>query len=84
MFFFSFLHSHFYFHKADVDKAVKAARAAFEVCFFVNLLKILCLLTFLLQGAWSKVSGAERGRLLYRLADLMEQHADELIAIEVM
>jgi aldehyde dehydrogenase (NAD+) len=51
--------------KVDVDKAVKAARAAFE-------------------GPWSQVTGAERGRLLNRLADLVEKYADELVAIEVM
>src|ERR1700684_380119 len=45
---------------ADVDKAVRAARAAFE------------------GGAWRKMSAAERGRILNRLADLIEQHADEL------
>ena len=44
---------------ADVDKAVKAARAAFE-------------------GPWRKMRASERGRLLYRLADLIEANADEL------
>jgi acyl-CoA reductase-like NAD-dependent aldehyde dehydrogenase len=40
---------------ADVDKAVKAARAAFE------------------HGPWRKTSASERGRLLLRLADLIEK-----------
>src|SRR5581483_11865971 len=44
----------------DVDKAVKAARAAFE------------------RGPWRKMSASQRGRLLYRLADLIEQNADEI------
>jgi aldehyde dehydrogenase (NAD+) len=49
---------------ADVDKAVYAARAAFE------------------RGPWRKMAASERGRLLNRLADLIEQHADELAALE--
>mmetsp|Transcript_751 Transcript_751/g.1950 ORF Transcript_751/g.1950 Transcript_751/m.1950 type:complete len:497 (+) Transcript_751:100-1590(+) len=50
--------------KADVDAAVKAARAAFE-------------------GPWSKVDGYSRGRLLNKLADLLEQNFDEVCSIEV-
>jgi len=34
------------------------------------------------NGPWPKMSAAERGRLLYRLADLIEQHADELALLE--
>src|SRR6202789_3658320 len=49
---------------ADVDLAVKAARAAYE------------------HGPWHKMSGRERGRLLLRLADLIEQNADELAGVE--
>ncbi len=49
---------------ADVEKAVKAARAAFE------------------HGAWRKMAASERGRLMMRLADLMEQNADELARLE--
>jgi aldehyde dehydrogenase (NAD+) len=49
---------------ADVEKAVKAARAAFN------------------RGAWRKMAASERGRLLNRLADLMEQNADELARLE--
>src|ERR1700748_352380 len=50
---------------ADVDKAVRAARAAFE-------------------GPWRKMRASERGRLLYRLADLIEANADELARIETL
>ncbi|CAG9820636.1 unnamed protein product [Phaedon cochleariae] len=50
--------------KNDVDKAVAAAKAAFEI------------------GEWSKISARERGQLLYRLADLMQQHKEELATIE--
>src|SRR5271167_1752556 len=49
---------------ADVDLAVKAARAAYE------------------HGPWNKASGRERGRLLTRLADLIEKNADELAQLE--
>jgi aldehyde dehydrogenase (NAD+) len=51
---------------ADVNKAVKAARHAFE------------------KGPWRKMAAAERGRLLNRLADLIEKHADELAALETL
>jgi len=51
---------------ADVDKAVKAAREAFE------------------RGPWRKVSAAERGRYLNRLADLIEQNAEELARLETL
>ena len=34
------------------------------------------------NGAWPKMSAAERGRLLYKLADLVEEHADELALLE--
>jgi aldehyde dehydrogenase (NAD+) len=51
---------------ADVDKAVVAARAAFE------------------QGPWKKMRASERGRLLHRLADLIEQNTDALARLESM
>ena len=50
---------------ADVDLAVKAARAAFDS-----------------KAPWRRMSAAERGRLLNRLADLIEKHADELAKLE--
>src|SRR5260370_20198988 len=34
------------------------------------------------EGPWPKMSGAERGRLLDKLADLVEQHKEELAALE--
>src|SRR4026207_874201 len=49
--------------KADIDKAVVAARKAFE-------------------GKWSKLSARERGRLLYKLSQLIEQHSADLAALE--
>ena len=49
--------------KADIDKAVAAARRAFE-------------------GKWSKLSARDRGRLLYRLSQLIEQHAAEMAELE--
>ncbi|MGZ8217702.1 aldehyde dehydrogenase family protein [Methylomagnum sp.] len=52
--------------KEDVDRAVKAARRAFET------------------GPWRTMDARERGRLLYKLADLMEQYIDELAALETL
>src|SRR6266851_4968353 len=49
---------------ADVDKAVAAARAAFD------------------KGPWRKMSAAERGVLMNKLADLIEKNADELAQLE--
>ena len=34
------------------------------------------------EGPWPRTSAAERGRLLHRLADLIEQHREELAALE--
>ncbi|MGA2148910.1 MAG: aldehyde dehydrogenase family protein [Bryobacteraceae bacterium] len=34
------------------------------------------------HGSWRKTSASERGRLLNRLADLVERHADELARLE--
>ena len=51
---------------ADVDKAVKAARAAFT------------------SGEWSKMSATQRGELLYKLADLIEQNIEELARLETL
>ena len=48
--------------KADVDKAVAAAKRAFP--------------------AWSRMAAADRGRILLRLADLIEANADELATLE--
>src|SRR5271163_2552446 len=34
------------------------------------------------SGPWSKMDAADRGRLLFKLADLVEEHAGELAALE--
>jgi len=49
--------------KADIDKAVAAARRAFE-------------------GKWSKISARDRGRLLYKLSQLIEEQSKVLAALE--
>ncbi|MCV5185499.1 aldehyde dehydrogenase family protein, partial [Escherichia coli] len=36
------------------------------------------------QGPWSKITPAERGRLLYRVAELIEARAEELAAAETL
>jgi acyl-CoA reductase-like NAD-dependent aldehyde dehydrogenase len=51
---------------ADVDRAVQAARRAFE------------------SAPWRDLSGADRGALLWKLADVLEQHADELAELETL
>lgn len=48
----------------DVNRAVQAAKAAFE------------------DGEWGRMSARDRGKLMYRLADLMDQHREELATIE--
>jgi aldehyde dehydrogenase (NAD+) len=35
-------------------------------------------------GPWSKMDAADRGRLLYKLADLIEQNANDLAALEAL
>lgn len=52
--------------QADVDRAVKAARTAFE------------------EGPWSRINARERGRLLYKLTQLVADHADELALIDTL
>src|SRR5712664_1610396 len=34
------------------------------------------------EGKWSKMSARDRGRLLYKLSQLIEEHAGELAALE--
>jgi aldehyde dehydrogenase (NAD+) len=53
---------------AEVDLAVDAARRAFDAK----------------GGAWRKMSASERGRLIWKLADLIEQHIDELAELETL
>ena len=36
------------------------------------------------KGAWSKMDARDRGRLMYRLADLIEEEAAELAALETL
>ncbi len=36
------------------------------------------------SGPWRKISGSERGRLMTRLADLIEAHKDELARLETL
>ncbi|MFC4585699.1 aldehyde dehydrogenase family protein [Sphaerisporangium corydalis] len=48
----------------DVDRAVRAARRAFE------------------EGPWSRMSAAQRGRIIWRIGDLIDEHAEELAQLE--
>lgn len=51
---------------ADADRAVKAARRAFD------------------EPGWSDRPAAERARLLFKLADLVEEHAEELARLDTL
>src|SRR6266404_7960015 len=53
---------------ADVDRAVAAARRASEDR----------------NGAWRKLSASERGRLIWKLADLLEKNIDEFAELETL
>ena len=53
---------------ADVDRAVAAARRAFEDR----------------NGPWRKLSASERGRLIWKLADLLEKNIDEFAELETL
>jgi len=50
--------------REDIDRAVKAARAAFET------------------GPWPSLTASERGRMVWKLADLIEQHLQEFAELE--
>ncbi len=50
--------------REDIDRAVKAARKAFE------------------SGPWPAMSASERGRLIWKLGDLLEEHLEEFAQIE--
>jgi acyl-CoA reductase-like NAD-dependent aldehyde dehydrogenase len=52
----------------DVEKAISAARRAFEDR----------------SGPWRKMSASERGRLLWKLADLVEKNIEELSELETL
>jgi len=49
---------------ADVDRAVKAARAAFD------------------EGPWKDTTAEDRGRVLFKLAQIVRDRADELAELE--
>jgi phenylacetaldehyde dehydrogenase len=51
---------------SDIDKAVAAARRAFD------------------DGPWATMTPADRGKLVWRLGDLVEKHADELAELEAL
>ncbi len=50
--------------REDIDRAVKAARKAFE------------------SGPWPAMSASERGRLIWKLGDLIETHLEEFAQLE--
>ena len=50
---------------ADVDRAVKAARTAYET-------------------VWSRLSGADRGKYLFRIARLLQERAREFAVLETL
>jgi phenylacetaldehyde dehydrogenase len=52
--------------KEDVDRAVRAARKAFE------------------GGPWRRMTASERGRALWKLADLIEKHGEEFAQLETL
>lgn len=50
----------------DIDKAVQAAREAFD------------------EGEWTKMEAAERSRLIYKFADLLEENREELAQLDAL
>jgi len=48
----------------DIDRAVRAARKAFE------------------EGPWSRMTPSERGRIVWKIGDLILEHVDELAQLE--
>src|SRR5215813_5776153 len=52
--------------REDVDRAVRAARRAFD------------------EGPWTHMRPVERQRLLLKIADLIEQHGEELAELETL
>src|SRR5262245_54981666 len=51
-------------HKEDINRAVIAARRAFE------------------SGPWCRFTASERGKLIWRIGELILEHADELAELE--
>jgi phenylacetaldehyde dehydrogenase len=52
--------------REDIDRAVRAARRAFE------------------SGPWRNMTPSERGRLIWKLADLIEANLEELAQLETL
>src|SRR5262249_51363029 len=52
--------------KQHVEKAIKAARKAFD------------------QGPWPRQTALERAQFLFKLADKIDEHADELAELETL
>src|SRR5205823_6804491 len=52
--------------KADIDRAVAAARKAFE------------------HGPWRTMTAADRAKLIWKLADLLEKHTEEFGTLETL
>ena len=52
--------------KEDINRAVSAARKAFD------------------GGPWTKLTPSERGRLIWKLADLLEQNLEEFATLETL
>ena len=50
--------------REDIDRAVKAARRAFE------------------SGPWHEMTPSQRGRLIWKLGDLIEEHLEEFAQLE--
>src|ERR1700761_2318815 len=50
--------------KEDIERAVKAARTAFD------------------EGPWGRITPSERGRIIWRIGDLILEHAEELAQLE--
>ena len=50
----------------DIDRAVRAARRAFE------------------KGPWSRMTTSERGRVIWKIGDLILEHTDELAQLETL
>jgi phenylacetaldehyde dehydrogenase len=50
--------------REDIDRAVNAARAAFD------------------KGPWRTMTPSERGRMIWKLADLIEKHGEEFAQLE--
>jgi len=48
----------------DIDRAVRAARTAFD------------------DGPWGRITPSERGRIIWRIGDLILAHAEELAQLE--